>query len=126
TFTRWKRPLATAQTSGADPWEPHGRPRPHSDHRGHGHVPVRRQRPRAAALQRDRGRARPAHRGADLPVHLNYQHAHRPVRPGSSAPTSILIRSGEGPATYAERASYAEHAVVAWPETSHSAPDKCP
>ena len=34
TSTSWRRPHATAQTSGADPKEPHGRPRPHPDRRG--------------------------------------------------------------------------------------------
>ena len=31
TSTSWKRPPATAQTSGADPGSPHGRPSPHPD-----------------------------------------------------------------------------------------------
>ena len=42
---------------------------------------VRRQRPRTAPLQRDRARARPPHRRADLPVHLDHEHAHRPLTP---------------------------------------------
>jgi hypothetical protein len=57
----------------------HGRTCSRPDRRGNDHVRLCRQRPRTAAFQRDRARARLPRRRPDLSVHLGHEHAYRPV-----------------------------------------------
>ena len=106
TWMSWTRPHATAPTCGADPGS-------HMDAlalvltAAALIVRVRGQRPGAAPLQRDRARARVPDRGADLPVHLGHQHAHRPVRANPPRPRSTTISpSTRTPATSASSAAW--------------------